>query len=80
MAAIHPSAAPAAAIIQGSLMSPVAVVLFMTGIISLIVGAVRAMSAIRAGTLSRPSLPAGAWLAMSLYGLILASAGIIIGR
>ncbi|HET7168452.1 MAG TPA: hypothetical protein VFI69_04560 [Candidatus Limnocylindrales bacterium] len=61
-------------------MTPIAVVLFMTGIVSLIVGAVRAVSALRAGTLSRPSLPAGAWLAMSLYGLILASAGIVIGR
>ena len=61
-------------------MTPIAVVLFMTGIVSLIVGAVRAVSALRTGTLSRPSLPAGAWLAMSLYGLILASAGIVIGR
>jgi hypothetical protein len=36
--------------------------------------------AYRSGALQRPTLPAAAWLAMSLYGLILASVGIVIGR
>ncbi|MGZ9160575.1 MAG: hypothetical protein ACXW4T_05360 [Candidatus Limnocylindrales bacterium] len=61
-------------------MTPIAVLLFMSGIISLLVGAGRAYTAFRSGNMSRPSLPAGAWVAMSLYGLVLASVGIVIAR
>lgn len=61
-------------------MLPIAAILFMSGVIALIVGASRAALAIRAGTFERPSLPAAAWLALSLYGLVLASVGIIVGR
>lgn len=61
-------------------MAPIAVLLFMSGIISLLVGATRTYLALRAGSLSRPTLPAGAWVAMSLYGLVLASVGIVIAR
>ncbi len=61
-------------------MSPIAVVLFMTGVVALLGGAGRLVMAYRSGALQRPTLPAAAWLAMSLYGLILASVGIVIGR
>ncbi len=61
-------------------MAPIAVLLFMSGMISLLVGAGRAYTAFRSGSMSRPSLPAGAWVAMSLYGLVLASVGIVIAR
>jgi hypothetical protein len=54
--------------------------MFMTGIIALIVGASRTLAALRAGTFERPSLPVVGWAAMSLYGVILASVGIVITR
>ncbi|MGP1674293.1 MAG: hypothetical protein ACTS8Z_03640 [Candidatus Limnocylindrales bacterium] len=61
-------------------MSPIAAVLFMTGVIALLGGAGRLVVAYHAGSLQRPTLPAAAWLGLSLYGLILASVGIVIGR
>lgn len=61
-------------------MTPIAVLLFMSGIISLMVGATRTYLALRTGSLSRPTLPAGAWVAMSLYGVVLASVGIVVAR
>ena len=57
-----------------------AIILFMTGTIALIVGATRVVSAIRSGSFERPSLPVAAWTAISLYGLVLATVGIAIGR
>jgi hypothetical protein len=65
---------------RGRAVTPVAAVLFMSGIIALIVGASRTLTALRAGTFERPSLPVVGWAAMSLYGVILASVGIIITR
>jgi hypothetical protein len=75
-------------------MEPAVAVLFMSGIILTIVGSGRAV-AIRVGRgvvasdeggtqplpiQARPDVARLVWLAVSLYGLFLASAGIILGR
>ena len=75
-------------------MTPVAVVLFMSGVISLIVGAARGLAAVRAGmapqvdaddtpradSAVRRALPSVVWLCIAVYGLVLASVGIAIAR
>ena len=87
-------------------MTPIAIVLFACGVISLIVGVARLYPAARAaarvepadlgGSRARPdpripswqdprslvrrSLPAVSWLGVAVYGLVLASVGIILGR
>lgn len=61
-------------------MTPIAAILFICGVIALIVGAGRAVLAIRAGTFERPTVPAALWLTVSLYGLVLASVGVVIAR
>ena len=87
-------------------MTPIAIVLFACGVISLIVGVARLYPAARAAThlepadpsgpharidsripswqdprsLMRRSLPAASWLVVALYGLVLASVGIVLGR
>jgi hypothetical protein len=66
---------------------------FLCGTIALLVGAVRAIAAARrlAADLERPELgpaeppvrrwlPSLAWSAIAVYGLVLASAGIILAR
>ena len=75
-------------------MEPAVAVLFMSGIILTIVGSGRAV-AIRVGhgviagddagtapipILERPDVARLVWLAVSLYGLFLAAAGVILGR
>jgi hypothetical protein len=75
-------------------MEPAVAVLFMSGIILTIVGSGRAV-AIRAGRgvvasddggtqpiplQDRPDVARLMWLAVALYGLFLASAGVIFGR
>ena len=75
-------------------MEPAVAVLFMSGIILTIVGSTRAVSmrigrgviaGDDAGTqpipvLDRPDIARLVWLAVALYGLFLASAGVIFGR
>jgi hypothetical protein len=87
-------------------MTPIAIVLFACGVISLIVGVARLYPAARAATrlehadstgshtrldpripswqdprsLVRRSLPAVSWLVVAVYGLVLASVGIVLGR
>jgi hypothetical protein len=76
-------------------MEPIVAILFMSGIILTIVGAGRAVAIVRVargvvadergGTqpiplLERSDIATLLWLAVSLYGLLLASAGIIAGR
>jgi hypothetical protein len=73
--------------------SAITAVIFMSGVIALLVGSVRAGEAIRALVTVRaddrradpePSvrdaLPGAAWLAVSLYGLVLASAAMLLTR
>jgi hypothetical protein len=76
-------------------MEPIVAVLFMSGIVLTIVGSGRAISLIRVhGRLlleeptgwqplplrERPDVATLVWLAVAVYGLLLASAGIIAGR
>ena len=87
-------------------MTPIAILLFMCGVIVVIVGAGRAFFAARSLAASwfdgpdghasatadqdaarkatrraiRRSLPAAVWLGVSLYGLVLASVGMMLGR
>ena len=76
-------------------MEPIVAVLFMSGIILTIVGAGRATAIIRVGRgvvanerggtqpiplRERSDIATLAWLAVSAYGLLLASAGILLGR
>jgi hypothetical protein len=68
-------------------MSLLAVVLFLSGMVALLVGASRAAFALRAilrahGGLPslRQALPSAAWLMISVYGLVLASAGMLLSR
>ena len=74
-------------------MSPIAAVIFMSGVIALLVGSIRAGRAIRSLVTvradDRPSppessvrdaLPGAAWLAVSVYGLVLASAAMLLSR
>ena len=76
-------------------MSPIAAVIFMSGVIALLVGSIRAGRAIRTFVTVRAddrparsqpepgvrdALPSAAWLAVSLYGLVLASAGMLLTR
>jgi hypothetical protein len=76
-------------------MEPIVAVLFMSGIILTIVGSGRAINLIRvhgrvlldepAGSQplplhERPDVATLAWLAVAVYGLFLASAGILAGR
>ena len=74
-------------------MSPITAVIFMSGVFALLVGSIRAGRAIRTFVTVRadhrraapePSvreaLPSAAWLAVSLYGLVLASAGMLLTR
>ena len=64
-----------------------AVVLFMSGMVALLVGASRAAFALRTilranGGLPslRHALPSAGWLMISAYGLVLASVGMLIAR
>jgi hypothetical protein len=65
-----------------------AAVLFLSGMTVLLVGAARAAFAIHAlwrqhgGSLPslRHALPPAAWLSLSVYGLVLASAGMLLAR
>jgi hypothetical protein len=87
-------------------MTPIAIILFACGVISLIVGVARLYPAARAAarlehadpvgqqvrpepripswkdprSLVRRSLPAVSWLGVAVYGLVLASVGIVLGR
>ena len=68
-------------------MSLLAAVLFLSGMVALLVGATRAAFALRAivrahGGLPslRDALPSAGWLIISVYGLVLASAGMLITR
>lgn len=64
-------------------MPPLAIVLFMTGMVALLVGAARATIAIRTALLApehRRAVPAVAWSVVSVYGLVLASIGMLITR
>jgi hypothetical protein len=75
-------------------MEPAVAVLFMSGIILTIVGSGRALSIrVRSGViasdeggtqpipmLERPDVARLLWLATALYGLLLASAGVVFGR
>jgi len=68
-------------------MSLLATVLFLSGMVALLVGATRAAYALRAimqahGDLPslRDALPSAGWLMISVYGLVLASVGMLITR
>ena len=76
-------------------MEPIVAVLFMSGIILTIVGSGRAVAAIRIGRgvvaderggtqpiplRDRSDVATLLWLAVAVYGLVLASAGILLGR
>ena len=76
-------------------MEPIVAVIFMSGIILTIVGSGRAVAAIRIGPgvvaderggtqpiplRDRSDIAALLWLAIGAYGLLLASAGILLGR
>ena len=76
-------------------MEPIVAILFMSGIILAITGAGRASAILRVGRgvvaddrggsqpiplRQRSEITALLWLAVSLYGLLLASAGVIAGR
>ena len=68
-------------------MSLLAVVLFLSGMVALLVGASRAAFALRAivrahGGLPslRHALPPAGWLMISVYGLVLASVGMLLSR
>ncbi len=76
-------------------MDPIVAILFMSGIILTITGAGRATATLRVGRgvvaddrggtqpvplRERSDVTALLWLAVSLYGLFLASAGILAGR
>jgi hypothetical protein len=73
--------------------SAITAVIFMSGVIALLVGSVRAGHAIRSIVTVRADdrrpepepgvrdvLPSAAWLAVSLYGLVLASAAMLLTR
>ncbi len=68
-------------------MSVLAAVLFLSGMIVLLVGVGRAAIALRSllrthGSLPdlRAALPPAAWLGLSVYGLVLASVGMLLTR
>lgn len=68
-------------------MSVLAAVLFLSGMIVLLVGAGRAALALRSLLRAhgswpdlRTALPPAAWLGLSVYGLVLASAGMLLAR
>ena len=68
-------------------MAVIAVVLFMTGTMSTIVGAAQALAAARSGLTAaeerspiRRSAPTVLWSVIAVYGLLLASSGISLAR
>ena len=68
-------------------MSMLAAAIFLSGIVVLLVGATRVAFAIRRHVAAgeplpsvRQALPTAGWLSLSVYGLLLASAGMLLAR